>query len=275
MGKSTFLNAMMERKISIVSQRPQTTRRQILGVKTTKKGQIVFFDSPGIHVPHHELNKKMMKHVHHTFSVANLICYFKSVDERRKDPFVIGLLKEMKIPVFLILNKIDRFKKTRALEAIEFYKDDYPFAEIVPVSALRGDNMDYLQNLIYRYLPRMPNIYPEDTHTLQSEKYYLSEIIREKLLLQVRDELPFTSHVYITELESRDRLRYIKAAVAVEKRSQKKIVIGRQGQMLKKIGTLARRDLEEYFGQKVFLELVVKVIPNWRDSHVILKDLIN
>lgn len=274
-GKSTFLNAVLGRKISIVSSRPQTTRRQILGIKTSPRGQIVFFDSPGIHVPHHELNRKMMKHVHDSFSAANLILYFKTVEDRRRDSFVLDLMGGVDTPVFLILNKIDRFNRNRALEAIQFHKDDYTYREIVPISALRGDNLQHLEDMIFGYLPAMPALYPGDTTTLQSEKYYLSEIIREKLLQQVRDEIPFTTHVYIEEYRSEEQIQYLKAVIVVEQNSQKKIVIGQGGSMVKKIGTLARRDLEDYFSKKVFLELQVKVMPRWRDSHPILNELIN
>ena len=274
-GKSTFLNAMLDMKISIVSDKPQTTRRQILGIKTTKRGQIVFFDSPGIHVPHFELNKKMMKHVHSSYNDADIILYFKSVDEKRKDEFITSLLENASKKTFLIINKIDKYNKGRALEAINFFKDEYKWDEIIPISALKRLNLENLEKLIYDYLPEMPNLYPEDEYTIQSEKYYISEIIREKLLNQTRDELPFSTSVYVEEMEKKDRIVLIRAIILVDRVSQRKIIIGKRGNLIKEIGTTARLDLQEYFDKKVFLELFVKVSPNWRNSPHLIKDMLN
>ena len=272
-GKSTFLNAVLDTKVSIVSDKPQTTRKQILGIHTTPKGQIVFFDSPGIHKPEYRLNQKMMKDVHNSLMDADLILYFVDIKDRDEDNFIISLL-EKKENVFLVINKIDKFPKEKALSKINLMKDIYPWKEIVPISALKKDNIDLLEDLIYKSLPKSEiQFYDEEEFTVQSEKFYISELIREKLLNQTRDELPFTTFVKTDEIKDRGDTIYVRATVFVDKTSQRKIIIGKKGMMIKKIGEDGRKDIEEYFDKKVFLDLFVKVVPNWRNSPFILQDL--
>jgi len=265
-GKSTFLNAVMGAKISIVSDKPQTTRKRILGIHTTPKGQAVFFDSPGIHQPRSRLNEKMMKDVHMSLRDTDLVLYFTEVRDERDDPFIIELLTNSRKPVILVINKIDLFRRSRSLERMAALKDRFPWKEIVPLSALNGLNVDRLENLIFEYLPLGPPLFPEDALTHQSEFFYASELIREQLLQQTHHELPFTTMVVVRELQRREQVVVISAEILVETRSQKKIIIGRNGSMIKTIGINARRELEEHFDLKVFLDLHVRISPNWRNT---------
>jgi len=274
-GKSTFLNTVLEAKVSIVSSKAQTTRRQILGIKTTERGQIVFFDSPGIHRPQHKLNERMMKDVHASMGDTDLILYFVDISLRRDDPFIISMLEPLKKPVFLVINKIDKFSKSKILEFIQFHKEKYPWAEIVPISALRGENTDYLLDLIFKYLPEGPAFYPEEEITIQSERYYAAEIVREKLLNETEDEIPFTTSVKTLQIEKKENVVVVRCDILVESKSQKKIVIGSQGSRIRSIGEAARMELEEYFSQKVYLELFVKIVPNWRNSPQAINDMLD
>jgi len=274
-GKSTFLNSMLKYKVSIVSNKPQTTRRQILGIKTTKRGQIIFFDSPGIHKPHFKLNERMMKDVYNSLQDADLILYLIDIEDKREDEFVLSMLKDIKKPVFLLINKIDKFSKGKALERIDYYQDKYDWAEIIPISALRGDNLDLAEDLIYKHLPEGPMFYDEEEFTLQSEKFYVSEIIREKVLLLTREELPFTTTVKVEEIKDKGKVFYVRADIYVETKSQKKIIVGHQGRLIKEIGKRSREELEDYFDKKVYLDLFVKVVPDWRNSPNFLKDIFN
>jgi GTP-binding protein Era len=272
-GKSTFLNALLETKVSIVSDKPQTTRRQILGIKTGPRGQIIFFDSPGIHVPRFRLNEKMMKDVHNSFMDADLLLYFIEIDDKREDEFIMEMIKKVPKPTFLVINKIDKYKKSRALERIDFFKGLYDWQEIVPISALKEENLGVLEDLIYRYLPEGENFFPDDAYTQQSERFYIGELIREKILNLTRAELPFTTTVKVEEIEDRDKVVYVRAEIYVETLSQKKIVLGKKGSLIKRIGEDARRDIEEYFDHKVYLDLHVRIVPNWRNSPQVLQEI--
>ncbi len=272
-GKSTFLNSILDTKVSIVSDKPQTTRRQILGIHTTERGQIVFFDSPGIHKPEYSLNQKMMRDVHNSLMDADLILYFVDITSREDDDFIISLLKDKK-NVFLIINKIDKLAKEKSLEKINSMKDLFAWKEIVPISALKKINIDLLEELIFKYIPESNILfYDEEEFTVQSEKFYISELIREKILNQTKGELPYTTFVKTDEIKDRGNVIYIRSTIFVEKTSQKKIIIGKKGTMLKKIGEDSRKELEEYFDKKVFLDLFVKVAPNWRNSQFIIQDI--
>lgn len=202
-GKSTLVNNLIGQKIAIVSDKPQTTRVSLLGIKTTDRGQIVFVDNPGVHKPLHLMNRRMMNYVHSSLETADLLLLM--IDASKKfghgDQYVLDILKNVTRPVFLLINKVDLVKKENILLIIDSYKDLLPFKEIVPISALKGDNLDRLENLIYEYLPVADKIYDEDEVTDQSEKFLLSEIIREKLLNHVEEELPYTTAVVIRSLE--------------------------------------------------------------------------
>jgi GTP-binding protein Era len=272
-GKSTFLNAILETKVSIVSNKPQTTRKQILGIKTTKYGQIIFFDSPGIHKPYFKLNERMMKDVHASLLDADLVLYFMEMGDQREDDFAISLLENIGKPVFLVINKIDKFNKAKVLEKIDRFKETYQWSEIVPLSALKNINTDLIENLIYKYLPENEYFYPEEEWTLQSERFYVSEIIREKVLNSAEAELPFTTTVKVEELTDKEKIFYIRADIYVETNSQKKILVGKHGNFVKHIGETARKDLEDYFEKQVYVDLFIKVVPNWRNSPHILSQL--
>ncbi len=257
-GKSTFLNAILETKVSIVSNKPQTTRKQILGIKTTKCGQIIFFDSPGIHKPYFKLNERMMKDVHTSLLDADLVLYFIEMDDQREDDFAISMFENAGKPIFLVINKIDKYNKAKVLEKIDRFKDAYQWSEIVPLSALKGVNVDLIEDLIYKYLPENEYFYPEEEWTLQSERFYVSEMIREKVLVSAEAELPFTTTVKVEEITDKEKVMYIRAEIYVETPSQKKILVGKHGNFVKHIGETARKDLEDYFEKQVYLDLFIK-----------------
>jgi GTP-binding protein Era len=275
-GKSTLLNHILGQKIAIISDKPQTTRMSILGIKTTDKGQIIFVDNPGIHRPLHRLNKRMMNFVYSSLQTSDLTCLL--IDATLKyghgDQFVIDTLKKVTTPLFLLINKVDIVKKDKILLLIDRYKDLLEFKEIIPISALKGTNVDVLEENIYKYLPEAEKLYGDDDVSDQSLRFLLSEIIREKLLSHVRQELPFVTAVLVEEMEDRgEGKKYVKARIFVEKDSHRKIIIGRQGSLIKRIGTEARKEMEDILEAKVFLDLHVRVKEKWRDSAGVL-DLI-
>ena len=272
-GKSTFLNAVMEAKVAIVSAKPQTTRRKITGIRTTEKGQAVFFDCPGLHKPRFRLNELMMKEVRDALHDSDLILFFVDIGAAQHDEFIFSLLAEAEKPVFLVINKIDKLNKGRVLEKIQEYKDAFPWKEIVPISALRNVNLDLLEDLIFQYLPEGENFYPAEETTLQGQNFYVGELVREKVLDQVEDELPFTTTLKVEEIKDRGEVVYVRAEIYVESTAQKKIVIGKQGGLIKRIGIEGRAALEEYFAKKVFLDLHVKVVPDWRNSPQVIREI--
>jgi len=285
-GKSTLLNSLIGQKVAIVSDKPQTTRISILGIKTTERGQIVFVDNPGIHKPLHTLNKRMMNFVYSALETADLVCLLIDATEKfgHGDEYVLEILRKVKTPVFLLINKVDIVRKDRVLPVIEHYKDLFPFREIVPISALTGINLDTVEKLIFDALPDAPKVYSEEEITDQSERFLFAEIVREKILQYVTEELPFVTAVYIEAIEKKEQedwkkpgetrpVTYIRASIFVEKDNHRKIVIGRHGSLVKQVGIEARREIEEYVGHKVFLDLQVRVREGWRDSEDVL-DLI-
>jgi GTP-binding protein Era len=263
----------METKISIVSNKPQTTRKQILGIKTNPEGQIVFFDSPGIHKPHFRLNEKMMKDVHASLLDADIILYFIEIEDIREDEFAISLFRDLDKSVFLVINKIDKFNKAKILGQIDHFKDLHRWNEIVPISAKEGHNMDLIEELLYKYLPEGDYLYPDEEYTLQTEKFYAAELVREKILQTSKDEIPFTTTVKVEEINKKENIVYVRAEIYVETPSQKKILIGKKGHFVKTIGARARKDLEDYYEKKVYLDLFVKVVPDWRNSIHILNEI--
>jgi GTP-binding protein Era len=272
-GKSTFLNQVLEAKVAITSNSPQTTRRQILGIRSTERGQIIFFDSPGVHKPHFKLNERMMKDVHNSLLDADIILYFVEINDTRADDFILGIIKDLKKPTFLVINKIDKYNKGRILRHIEFFKDMASWDEIIPISALKGENVDRVEELIFKYLPEGGNFFPPEETTQQTERFYTAELIREKLLNLTRNELPFTTTVKVHDITEKEKVYYIRADIFVETRSQKKIVIGKKGSLIREVGAGARVELEDYFQKQVFLDLFVKVVPGWRNSPQMLKEI--
>ena len=287
-GKSTLLNTMLGEKIAIISDKPQTTRTNILGIKTTPKGQIIFVDNPGIHKPLHKLNMRMMSFVYSSLETADLVALLIDATEKfgHGDEFVIETLKKISTPLFLLINKVDIIKKDKILLIIDRYKDLLDFKEIIPISALRGANLDVLEDKIYDFLPEGEKLHADDDITIQTDRFLFSEIIREKLLDHVAQELPWVTAVYIDSIEDypegtaaekspekKGQKKYIKATIFVEKESHRRIVIGKQGHLIKTIGTEARKELEKIIGARVYLDLWVRIRERWRDKADVL-DLI-
>ena len=277
-GKSTLLNRLVGTKLAIVSDKPQTTRNRILGVRNYPDAQVVFLDTPGIHRPLHRMNVRMVDTALDTLREVDLLGVVVDASESsgKGQEFVFGLLKDVKAPVFLILNKIDLMKRSRLLPIIDEYSRKGTFAEIVPVSAATGENVDRLERAIIERLPEGDPLYPTDYLTDQPERFIAGEIVREKLLQFTREEIPFSSAVLVDrfeEPEAPNRLLKLYCTIVVERESQKPIVIGRRGDMIKRIGTAAREDLERFFGTHVFLDLRVLVKSEWREDDRVLTDL--
>jgi len=269
-GKSTLLNRLVGVKVAIVSDKPQTTRNRIVGVKTYPEGQIVFVDTPGIHRPLHRLNVRMVDAAVETLREVDVVAlvYDASSKPGRGDEYVSGLLTTVRVPIVLVLNKIDLIAKGSLLPLIDRARAWHEFAAIVPVSASSGDGVDRLERVLLDQLPQADAIYPEDYLTDQPERALAAEMVREKVLQHTRAELPFTTAVAVDQFDesARDELLKIYCTIFVEQESQKPIVIGRGGEMIKRIGTDARHDLERFFDTKVFLDLRVKVNPDWRND---------
>lgn len=277
-GKSTLLNRLVGEKLAIVSDKPQTTRNRILGVRNYPGGQVVFLDTPGIHRPLHRMNVRMVDAALETIREVDILGLVVDASEPfgRGDKYVFDLVKDVDKPVFLILNKIDLIKKTRLLPLIEQYTKEGTFAEIVPVSAQTGLNVDRLEQVILQHLPEGEPLYPEDYLTDQPERVIAAEIVREKLLQFTHSEIPFASAVVVDRFEEPDReggLLSLYCTIVVDRESQKPIVVGRNGEMVKKIGTAAREELERFFSTKVFLDLHVRVRTDWREDDRTLRDL--
>ncbi|WP_099361950.1 GTPase Era [Fredinandcohnia onubensis] len=275
-GKSTFLNHVIGQKIAIMSDKPQTTRNKVQGVYTEENSQIIFIDTPGIHKPKHKLGDFMMKVAQNTLKEVDLVLFMINAEEGygRGDEFIIERLKNIQTPVFLVVNKIDQIHPDKLLELIEKYKGLYPFKEIVPISALQGTNTSRLVEQIKVYLPEGPQYYPADQVTDHPERFIITELIREKVLHLTREEIPHSIAVVMDSLERREsgNTVYVSATIIVERNSQKGIVIGKQGSMLKEVGKRARADIEALLGSKVFLELWVKVQKDWRNKSSQLRD---
>ncbi|UTH01490.1 GTPase Era [Macrococcoides canis] len=268
-GKSTFMNKVLGQKVAIMSDKAQTTRNKVQGVLTTEQSQIIFIDTPGIHKPKHMLGDYMMKVAKNTLREVDAIMFMVNVEESigRGDEFIIELLKNNRTPIFLVLNKIDKIHPDELIKEIEKYKGLLPFAEIVPISALQGNNVDHLVQVIEGYMPEGPMYYPKDQISDHPEEFIVAELIREKALHLTSQEIPHAIGVQVEKMvkETEERV-HIEATIYIERESQKGIVIGKQGSMLKKIGQLARKDIEMLLGSKVYLELWVKVQKDWRNK---------
>jgi GTPase len=278
-GKSTLLNKLVGEKLAIVTPKPQTTRNRILGIvnvparKGRPVGQIIFIDTPGVHKPDSSLNKKMMREVHEALEGRDAILLIVDATEKFSDRFTLELVKKAGGPVFLLLNKIDRLEKTRLLPMIAEYSQLHDFREIIPISALTGDGLELLLDRLMAALPEGPRYFPKDQITDQPERFLAAEIVREKMLLETAQEVPYASTVVVERWEQTPGLTSIAAVIYCEREGQKKIIIGRSGAMLKKIGTAARHEIEHILGTKVFLELFVKVQPGWRESREFVEEL--
>ncbi len=277
-GKSTLLNRLVGTKLAIVSDKPQTTRNRILGVRNYPDAQVVYLDTPGIHRPLHRMNVRMVDTALDTLREVDLLGLVVDASEPRGkgQAFVFDLVKKAAAPVFLILNKVDLMKRSRLLPMIDEISRNGEFAEIVPVSAATGENVDRLERAIIARLPAGEPLYPTDYLTDQPERFLAGEIVREKLLQLTREEIPFSSAVRVDRFEEPEGpkgLLKLYCTILVERESQKPIVIGRGGEMIRRSGTAAREDLERFFGTRVFLDLRVQVKSEWREDDRVLTDL--
>ena len=282
-GKSTLLNALVGEKLAIISPKPQTTRNRILGILHIKKqkgrpaGQVMLVDTPGVHRPDSSLGRKMMTEVREALEGCNLILLLIDAAHRRdaNDEFILDLAKKSGTPIFLILNKVDllRGKKQELLPLIQEFSKLHDFQAVIPISARKKDGLDVLLGKLMEALPTGPRYFPEDQVTDQPMRFMAAETIREQILLETSEEIPYSVTVVIDEFEEGKKLTRIAATIYCEREGQKAILIGKRGQMLKKIGTAARLQIEKMVGTRVFLELFVKVQPGWRESRDFVDDL--
>ncbi|WP_206911349.1 GTPase Era [Enterococcus sp. DIV0840] len=274
-GKSTLLNRIVGQKIAIMSDKAQTTRNKIQGIYTVPEAQIVFIDTPGIHKPKHRLGDFMVETAYSALREVDATLFMISADQKRGkgDDFIIERLKTMTSPVYLVINKIDTVHPDQLLGIIEDYASQMEFAEVVPISATEGNNVDRLMDVLVDQMPEGPQYFPDDQVTDHPEYFIVSELVREKVLLLTRDEIPHSVAVVVDSMkrDENDKVR-IQATIIVERDSQKGIIIGKGGKMLKQIGTKARQDIEHLLDDKVYLELWVKVQKDWRDKKVHLQD---
>lgn len=275
-GKSTLMNRLIGEKIAIISNKPQTTRNRVQSILTKDDFQIVFIDTPGIHRPRHKLGEYMVKSAETTLNEVDAVLMLIEPSDKilEADRLIIEKFVKVKSPVILVINKIDTVERERVFKVIDEYRKLYDFAEIVPISAFEGTNTDELLSVIRKYLPEGPRYFPSDMVTDQPERQIASEIIREKALRLLEDEIPHGIAVEITEMKKRKEgnLVDVRATIFCEKDSHKGIIIGKHGDMLKKIGTKARGDIERLLGSPIYLELWVKVKKDWRDSDFLLKN---
>lgn len=280
-GKSTLLNSLVGEKLAIISPKPQTTRNRIQGIihvpgpQGKPRAQIILIDTPGVHKPDSSLGRKMMGEVRQALEACHLILLIADVTEKAgvSDQFVLEMAKHSGTPIFLLLNKIDRIEKGKLLPLIEQWRSLHEFKEIIPISARKRDGLDVLLEKLVSALPAGPKYFPEDQVTDQPVRFMAAEIIREQLLLSTKEEVPYSVTVVIEKYEEGEKLTRIAAAIFCEREGQKGILIGKGGQMLKKIGTDSRQQIEKMIGTRVYLELFVKVRPDWRNSRAFVDDL--
>lgn len=282
-GKSTLLNSILNKKVVITSNKPQTTRNLIQGIYNEDDTQIIFVDTPGIHKAHNKLGRALNKQAYFTINDVDIIIMVVDITEKvgSGDKFVIDILKNIENkPVFLVINKIDKLPREEILSKIEEYMSLYNFTEVIPVSARKKDNIDRLIEVIKKYLPDNIKYFDSDTVTNSSQEFIISELIREKVLELTDEEVPHSVTCIVDELYEEEKIINIGASIIVDRENLKKIIIGKNGNMIKEIGIRARKDIEEYFGKQVYLDLFVKVIPKWRDKEKFLnmigyKDFLN
>lgn len=273
-GKSTLLNSIIGKKVSIISNKAQTTRNIIKGIYNDSDTQIVFVDTPGIHKPKYKLGNYLNKQAYYSISDVDIVLFLIDIKEPlgKGDLFILDKIKKENKPVILVLNKIDKIKKEEILFKIDEYKDLYPFKEIVPLSALKNDNVDELINVLKKYLPDNIKYFMDGEYTNQREEFLISEIIREKVFNKTKEEVPHSLTCIVEQIRKEKDKILINAAIIVDRDSLKKIIIGKNGSKIKEIGILSRLELEKIFNRKVYLELYVKTIKNWRDKEKYLTE---
>jgi GTPase len=274
-GKSTLLNSILEKKVAITSNKPQTTRNIIQGIYNDNQSQIIFVDTPGIHKPNHKLGKVLNKGSYQSLEDVDIICMIVDAQKGlgKGDKYIIEKLNTIKKPIILIINKIDGLSNTQIIEAINQYKELYDFNEIIPLSALKGKNINELIKVLKQYLPDSVKYFPDNAFTNRTNEFMISELVREKIFNLTSEEIPH-SVTCIVENIIKDKNKYIiNVAIIVDRDSLKKIIIGKNGEMIKKIGILARKDIEKMLNAKIYLELYVKTIKKWRDKEKYLQEL--
>ena len=276
-GKSTLLNRIVGHKLAIVSDKPQTTRTRIVGVKNYPDGQVVFVDTPGVHRPAHRMNVRMVDVALDAMREVDVLTLVVDVAVKGGpgDRYLLTLLRDLTTPAILALNKVDVIAKAKLLPIIDRYRQAHPFVEIVPISATDGTNVDVLETLFLQYLPEGEPLYPPDYVTDQPERFFVGEVVREQVLQLTHDELPFSTAVVVDRFEepAQGKVVSLYCTILVERESQKPIVIGKGGAMIKQIGTAARMELERFFGSRVYLDLHVKVKSEWRDNERVLDEM--
>ena len=274
-GKSTLVNSIVGKKVAIVSNKPQTTRNLIQGIYNDDDSQIVLVDTPGIHKPNHKLGDYLNKEAYYSINDVDAIMFLVPANEEvgGGDKFIIEKLKEANKPVILVINKIDTIKKEDLMNKINSYKDLYPFSDIVPVSALKKDNVKTLINVLKNYLTDNVKYYEDDYYTNKSTNFMIAEIVREKIMNLTHEEVPHSVTCIVEGVEKHNNAFEISVCIIVDRDSLKRIIIGKGGSMLKEVGTKARVDIEELLGTKVFLNLYVKTMNKWRDKMNYLKEL--
>ena len=274
-GKSTLLNAIIGKKVAITSDKPQTTRNLIQGIRTDSDSQMVFVDTPGIHKPKNRLGKILNKQAYFTLGDVDVILFLVDITEPlgKGDMFVIDVLKNVKVPVILVINKIDKLPKEEILRKIDEYKDLYNFDEIVPISAYKHDNVDRLIEVLKAKLKDNIKYYEDEMYTDKSVNFMVGELIREKVLELTEEEVPHSVSVVVEAMEYKREAVNIKATIVVDRENLKKILVGKNGSMIKEIGTRARKEIEPFLGKGVYLELFVKVIHRWRDREKFLNEI--
>jgi len=281
-GKSTLLNSILGKRVAITSDKPQTTRNMIQGIYNDTDTQIVFVDTPGIHKPQNKLGRVLNKQTYFTINDVDIIIMVVDITEKigKGDMFVIDILKNTDKPVLLVINKIDKLPREEILKKIDEYQKLYDFTEIIPVSARKKDNTERLIGVIKKYLPDNIKYFDDNTITSNSDEFIISEFIREKVLDLTEEEVPHSVTCLVEELYEENNILNIGATIIVDRENLKKIIIGKNGNMIKEIGIRARHDIEQYFDKKVYLDLFVKVVPKWRDKEKFLnmigyKDFLN
>ena len=276
-GKSTLLNALVGEKVAIVSAKPQTTRSRITGIKTIDAAQLIFVDTPGLARPRSVLNRHMMQAVREAYQHVDLILLVTDAaapEQIANDEFILQQLKEVKTSIFVVINKIDLIDHRHILPVIEAYEQRFPFVEYVPISALKGVNLDELTQTVVKYLPEGPRYFPTDQITDQAEKFLIAELIREQIFAQTEQEVPYQTAVLVEQLEDTESgMLRVEATIFVERDSQKGIIIGKQGNRLKQIGQAARREIEHRLNAHVYLALWVKVRKDWSENEQLIRDM--
>jgi len=271
-GKSTLMNTLVGERLSIITSKAQTTRHRILGIVNGEDFQILFSDTPGIIKPAYELQESMMDFVRSAFADADILLYMVEIGEKElKDEAFFQKIKNAKVPVLLLINKIDKSTQEEVEEKMSFWKEKLPNANVFPISALENFNVQKVMDFIIDVLPESPAFYPKDQLTDKPERFFVNETIREKILMHYKKEIPYAVEIDTEEFHEDDRIIKIRSVIMVERETQKGIIIGHKGKALKRIGTEARKDLEKFFGKKIFIELYVKVNKNWRSNKNQLK----